>query len=61
MDDKQLDRIEKKLESIDEKLSIHLERIAILEEKQSTDRGAIALIMSGIMSAAGWLLYKFLQ
>ena len=61
MDDKQLDRIEKKLESIDEKLNAHLERIAIVEEKQRTDRGAIAFMLSSLMSVAGWLIYKFLH
>ena len=55
-----LDRIEKKLDKIDDKLDIHLERIAIVEEKEKTDRGSMVLLFSAMMTVMGWLVYKLL-
>lgn len=56
--DEQLNRIESKIEKLDEKLTVHLERIAVNEEYSRTNRGAIAIIFSVIMTILGWIIFK---
>ena len=53
-----LDRIENKLDIIDEKLNNHLERLAIVEERERTTRGSVVILFTVLMTVAGWFIYK---
>jgi len=54
----QLGRIETKLDVLDEKITQHLIKVSVLEEKQKTDRGAIVLLFSIFMTVIGYIVYK---
>ena len=56
MDSQALERIEKKLDSIDQKLDSHLDRIAVVEERAKGNRG---LIVVGYSLIAGALAFFF--
>ena len=67
MNEKALDRIESsiakldcKFDKIEDKLDRHLERIAVTEEHSKTNRGAIAILYTAIMTMIGWAVYKLL-
>jgi hypothetical protein len=47
-----------RLTRIEGKLDSHSERIARLEEQHKSSRGAIATIISLIITALGWIAYK---
>jgi hypothetical protein len=53
-----LNSIEAKLDKIDDKLGKFLERLAVVEEKQKTDRGALSLGFTVFMAFLGWVVYK---
>ena len=53
-----LDRIENKLDIIDEKLNNHLERLAVVEERERTTRGSVVILFTVLMTVAGWFIYK---
>ena len=53
-----LNRVELKIDKIDDKLTNHLERIAIVEEKQKTDRGSIVFLFTLFMTILGYIIYK---
>jgi hypothetical protein len=53
-----LARIEKHLERIDAKLDNHIDRLARLEEQHKNSKGTISIILSLIVTALGWVVYK---
>jgi peptidoglycan hydrolase CwlO-like protein len=52
--------IHNKLDRIDLKLDSYLERITKVEEHSKTNRGALTILYSTIMTVGGWVLYKLL-
>lgn len=59
MEIEHLSRIEGKIDKLDEKLTNHLERIAVVEEYSKSNRGLITILFSIFMTILGWLAYKF--
>ena len=47
-----------RLTSIEAKLDGHVDRLARLEEQHKSSKGAITTILSLIVTAIGWLVYK---
>jgi hypothetical protein len=58
MDTEMLKSIDTKLDKINDKLDKHLERIAVVEERERTTRGSIAILFTILMTIAGWVVYK---
>jgi hypothetical protein len=47
-----------RLTSIEAKLDGHVDRLARLEEQHKSAKGAISVILSLIVTALGWVVYK---
>lgn len=53
-----IDKINIKLDNIDKKLEGHVDKLARLEERQNSTKGALTIVISFIITAIGWLIYK---
>ena len=53
-----IEGVDRKLDSIDGKLTCFLERIVVVEERERTDRGAISIMFTTFLTFLGYLVYR---